>query len=142
MTGLNHLTLSVSDLERSFQFYTGILGLKSVARWDNGAYLLAGNNWICLSLDSACRTTVPDEYTHAAFSVTLDSFTAFEKMAEAGALRLWKTNKSEGASLYLLDPDGHKLELHVGDLQTRLKSLQTSPYAGLRLFGDANSDTK
>ncbi|MFZ6743949.1 VOC family protein [Undibacterium sp. JH2W] len=134
VTGLNHLTLSVSNLERSFHFYVDILGLKPVARWKNGAYLQAGNDWICLSLDSDCRNSIPAEYTHSAFSVTADTFAVFAKKADAGELLLWKINKSEGDSLYLLDPDGHKLELHVGDLQSRLESLKIKPYEGLILF--------
>ncbi|MES2038998.1 MAG: VOC family protein [Pseudomonadota bacterium] len=134
VTGLNHLTLSVSDLERSFRFYVDVLGLKPVAHWKNGAYLEAGNDWLCLSLDKDCRSSVPAEYTHTAFSVSLASFAIFKQMADAGELRLWKINKSEGDSLYLLDPDGHKLELHVGDLQSRLESLKITAYEGLVLF--------
>ncbi|MFZ6709872.1 VOC family protein [Undibacterium sp. TC9W] len=134
VTGLNHITLSVADLERSFRFYVDALGLKPVARWKNGAYLGAGNDWICLSLDQDCRTSVPPEYTHTAFSVKLASFAIFKQMADAGELILWKINKSEGDSLYLPDPDGHKLELHVGDLQSRLDSLKIKPYEGLVLL--------
>jgi len=42
-----------------------------------------------------------------------------------------ETNKSEGQSLYILDTDGHKLEIHVGDLKSRLKSLKIRPYKNL-----------
>ena len=132
--GLNHLTLSVSDLDAAFHFYVDILGLKPVVRWNNGAYLEAGKDWICLSVDSDCRTTIPSEYTHTAFSVSNSDFASYASMAESGQLRLWKINKSEGDSLYILDPDGHKLELHVGDLQSRLESLKGKPYAGLVWF--------
>lgn len=30
-------------------------------------------------------------------------------------------------TLYFLDPDGHKLELHVGDWKTRIEAKKTHP---------------
>jgi hypothetical protein len=40
----------------------------------------------------------------------------------------WQENRSEGASLYFLDPDGHKLEIHAGDWQTRLAAMKQDPW--------------
>lgn len=39
LSGLNHLTLAVTDLNRSISFYHELLQLKLDASWDGGAYL-------------------------------------------------------------------------------------------------------
>jgi catechol 2,3-dioxygenase-like lactoylglutathione lyase family enzyme len=131
--GLNHLTLSVRDLERSFVFYRDVLGLRPLARWKTGAYLLAGGEtWVCLTLDSKTRTEASPEYTHAAFSVTGIAELA-ERLRAAGVTE-WKDNSSEGDSLYFLDPDGHKLELHSGDWRSRLAACRDRPYDGMVFF--------
>ena len=36
LTTLNHLTLAVTDLPRSLDFYTQVLGCRLHARWDGG----------------------------------------------------------------------------------------------------------
>nr|WP_275664516.1 MULTISPECIES: FosG/FosC2-related fosfomycin resistance glutathione transferase [Vibrio] len=126
--GLNHITIAVSDLESSLQFYRDILGFTAHAKWDNGAYLSVGELWFCLSLDEPCPKA---DYTHIAFDIASEEFEAFAKCVVSLGVEVWKENKSEGQSLYILDPDGHKLEVHSGSLESRLESLRTKPYSGL-----------
>jgi hypothetical protein len=38
LRGLNHITIAVSDLERSLNFYANLLGMTPHIRWDKGAY--------------------------------------------------------------------------------------------------------
>ena len=84
--GINHATLSVRDLERSFAFYTEVLGLRAVAHWNGGAYLAAGGDWVTLILDRHVREGSLPEYTHLAFSISPGSFKAIrERVAGAGA---------------------------------------------------------
>lgn len=131
---LNHLTLSVRDLARSISFYTDTVGLRLWASWDRGAYLTAGATWVCLSLDEHTRTEVAAEYTHVAFGCDTGEFEARSAHIRASGAVIWKDNRSEGDSLYFLDPDGHKLELHVGDLPTRLRLCRAQPYDGMKFY--------
>ncbi|WP_336620807.1 fosfomycin resistance glutathione transferase [Janthinobacterium sp.] len=133
LTGLNHLTLAVRDLERSLIFYRNTLGLRLHARWDRGAYLSAGDLWLCLTLDArpGDASLASSGYTHTAFSIAAADFAAFAvKLREAGVPE-WKRNRSEGDSLYFLDPDGHQLEAHAGSLATRLAACRASPYQAM-----------
>lgn len=118
ITALNHITIAVSDIKRSFDFYRDTLGLKPLCSWNKGAYFLAGDLWFCLNVDTNVR---PDQsYTHYAFSVTQEDFqTLCQRIIDSGAT-VFKQNTSEGDSLYFLDPDGHKLEIHIGNWQSRI----------------------
>ncbi|WP_374338324.1 VOC family protein [Leeia sp.] len=130
LAGLNHLTLATADLDRSFRFYVTLLGCRPHARWARGAYLSLPGLWLCLSL--APDTQPRKDYTHYAFSVT-DFDRARQCLLEAG-VTVWKDNHSEGDSLYFLDPDGHRLEIHSGDLHSRLATCQQQPYADMVFF--------
>jgi catechol 2,3-dioxygenase-like lactoylglutathione lyase family enzyme len=135
--GLSHVTFSVSDLDRAFRFYHDVVGLRPVARWYRGAYFAAGEFWFCLNLENEFGDRVPSAtYDHIAFSVAAEDFEWLSsRLVDAGVER-WHENRSEGDSMYFLDPDGHKLEVHVGDLQSRIESLKATPPRELILFDD------
>ncbi|SMF58716.1 Glyoxalase/Bleomycin resistance protein/Dioxygenase superfamily protein [Tistlia consotensis] len=136
ITGLNHVTLAVRDLERSFRFYTEVLQCRPLARWRSGAYLLAGELWLCLSLDETTRPEPLPEYTHLAFDVPARDFGRLAARIHSAEALLWKDDRSEGDSLYFLDPDGHKLEIHVGDWRSRLAAMRRSPWDSETVFFD------
>ncbi|MCX3410266.1 FosA family fosfomycin resistance glutathione transferase [Raoultella ornithinolytica] len=138
LSGLNHLTLAVSSLAPSVAFYHQLLGMTLHARWDGGAYLSCGDLWLCLSLDPQRRITPPEEsdYTHYAFSVAEADFAGFSARLETAGVAVWKVNRSEGASYYFLDSDGHKLELHVGSLALRLAACREQPYKGMVFYDE------
>ncbi len=134
LSGLNHLTFAVLDLERSLNFYQSLLGFRVHATWRSGAYLSLGDLWLCLSLDLHKRPGPAPDYTHYAFSITKDDFNIFLERLRAHHVVEWRENRSEGNSAYFLDPDGHKLEVHVGDLHSRMADCRIHPYEGMRFF--------
>jgi hypothetical protein len=56
-----------------------------------------------------------------------------QRIQTAGA-PIWQDNWTEGDSLYFVDPNGHKLEIHISDLATRLRSAHDAPWEGLEFF--------
>ncbi|MBK8202502.1 MAG: GNAT family N-acetyltransferase [Bdellovibrionales bacterium] len=128
ITGLNHITIAVKDLEKSYRFYNETLGLKPLMKHSKGAYFLAGDFWFCLDLDSTTRASALPEYTHFAFSISEEDFDKMSNQIKNSGAKIWKENVSEGDSVYFLDPDGHKLEIHVGDWKTRIESIKRKPW--------------
>ncbi len=133
VTGINHITLATKDLSKSVSFYRDILGMDLVAMWDTGAYFLAGELWFCLNVDHLRADEPWPEYTHIAFDILPTDFDAMVKKLAAHQIPIWKENKSEGASIYILDPDQHKLEIHATTLQDRLVAMRAKPYPGMKL---------
>ncbi|BFO03044.1 FosA family fosfomycin resistance glutathione transferase [Pseudomonas guariconensis] len=134
LTGLNHLTLAVTGLQASVDFYVGVLRFRLRAQWDTGAYLELGDLWLCLSLDKARSLVSAPDYTHYAFNIAQQDFARFVEHARSYGVKEWKSNRSEGDSFYFLDPDGHQLEAHVGSLESRLEQCRLRPYAGMQFF--------
>jgi len=131
LKGLNHITVAVNNLEESFTFYTTVLGMRAKAKWSMGAYLVLGDLWFCLNTDKSKPSC---DYSHIAFDIKEEDFYEMKKNLEKNKVKFWKENSSEGNSLYILDPNNFKLEIHVGTLQSRLDSLKEKPFKDLILY--------
>jgi catechol 2,3-dioxygenase-like lactoylglutathione lyase family enzyme len=131
LTGFNHLTLAVSDLSRSFDFYSRLLNFKPQAIWDRGAYLSLGELWLCLSLGPVEASA---SYTHFAFSIPQADFEAFRRRLLQGRVVEWQQDRSEGESCFLKGTDWHPRGGHVGSLGSRLAACRERPYEGMRFF--------
>jgi catechol 2,3-dioxygenase-like lactoylglutathione lyase family enzyme len=114
ITGFNHINLSVQNIDVSFNFYKNILGFTPLCKWEGSAYFLVGE---------------PDHPNCLWFSLDYDR-KDFKSLAEkilASGSAVFKENTSPGESLYFLDPDGHKLEIHVGDWKMRIAAKKANP---------------
>jgi catechol 2,3-dioxygenase-like lactoylglutathione lyase family enzyme len=120
ITGMNHITLAVRNIDKSFAFYRDIVGLKPLVKWDKGAYFLMGNFWFCLNVDDKRQANLC--YTHYAFTVPREQFNKMSQIIIRSGAEIFKDNTSPGESLYFLDPDGHKLEIHVSNWQNRIQA--------------------
>jgi catechol 2,3-dioxygenase-like lactoylglutathione lyase family enzyme len=95
LTGLNHLTLAVTNLPRSVEFYHDLLQLRLDATWDTGAYLSLPGLWLCLSLDPLRNTEPAADYTHYAFSLSASDFSGFVERLRAANVEEWRDNAAK-----------------------------------------------
>lgn len=134
INSVNHITLSVRDLDESFQFYHDILKLKPLAKRKNkSAYFLAGDNWIVL-VQAKEPNEVFTSNAHLAFSITLQNFIILSQQIRNSGAKIWQENSSPGESLYFLDPSGNKLEIHCGDWKSRIQWLKENPTDEVELY--------
>lgn len=134
INGINHITFAVSELNKSVEFYVNLLGLRLVGKWDTGAYLLAGNQWVALNVDEAVNLETKSDYTHISFNVLSTDFQNMKEKLVSAGVKSFKENSSEGDSFYFLDPDGHKLELHYNTLEDRLKWARENDWSTFELY--------
>jgi glyoxylase I family protein len=123
--GLHHLTLTVTDVERSIAFYKDHLGFEIVVRFEPGRALLSNGSFL-MALGPAYypEEAIPgDRFSefrvgldHLSFSV--ESLEVLEKAAvyfdEQGIDRGEIRDLGEGFGIYVLslrDPDHIQLEL-------------------------------
>lgn len=127
INGMSHITLAVRDIDMAFSFYCEVLGFKPLCKWDQGAYFLVNDFWFCLNVDE--KREPSSCYTHYAFNVRPEDFEALSQNIIQSGTPIFKENTSPGDSLYFLDPDGHKLEIHVDDWKNRIAAKKMNPGA-------------
>ena len=118
ITGINHITLNVVDIDETFAFYTKVLGMKPIMKSKTSAYFLAGEVWIAIVKGTSRND---NRYDHIAFQISESKYHDLCAALKKAGCPEWQNNKSEGDSFYFLDPSGNKFEIHFSTLQNRVR---------------------
>jgi len=123
VTKVGHVVLRVRDLDAALAFYSGVLGLREVARGDFGegpmVFLSTGNSHHDLALVEAGDSASGDGSTglhHVAFKVgdALADLVAVKRHLDAsGVATHMVLDHRVSQGVYVSDPDGNLLELYV-----------------------------
>ncbi len=116
---IDHVALTVSDLERSISWYERHLGLERryADVWD-GPPIMMGAGETCVALfpsrdGSDAPATI--RMLHLAFRVDRAGFDASRAHLHAAGISFRDVEHENCWSLYFADPDGHQLELTTYD---------------------------
>ena len=127
--GFNHFLFSVSDLDKSIEFYRNVFDAKLLVRGNNTAYFDVNGMWFALNVEKDIpRNEIQHSYTHIAFSIDegdYDQIYSKLKKLNVNILPGRTRDEKDKKSIYFTDLDGHKFEFHTGTLQDRLDYYKT-----------------
>ena len=127
--GVDHVAISVSDLKRSLDFYTQVLGLKISERENQKPgseyFLDCGVSLVGLiqgdkNGDKHCLQDGGLGGNHFGFRVSTGQFDAsVEELKKKGIPITFTKKREKSWSCYFLDPDGNKLEITAWPLEDK-----------------------
>lgn len=116
--GVVHFTIPVTNLDRSEEFYTNILGLKKIYRNEHMVFVKSGSDYLVLTLsEQPIAPNVGDKHEiHHAFRVNGTAFEAAKDFLATRGVRVFKEEDRRkgvfrGRSAYFHDPDRNVIEI-------------------------------
>jgi len=110
-SGIDHIVLHVSDVQRSKQFYTELLGMTPYRENDRQVFLHAGAQGVAL-FKKTDGSPVPagGDMNHLALKVAGGTYDSLKSELEAHGVSV-SGRPGDDRCIYFQDPDGHRLQL-------------------------------
>jgi len=110
-SGIDHIVLHVSDVQRSKQFYTELLGMTPYRENDRQVFLHAGAQGVAL-FKKTDGPPVPagGDMNHLALKVAGGTYESLKSELEAHGVSV-SGRPGDDHCIYFQDPDGHRLQL-------------------------------
>lgn len=122
---INHITFSVSDLEKSIEFYKKVFGAKLLVKGENLAYFDLNGLWLALNVEKDIeRNEIYHSYTHISFSINDEDYNQILDNLKGIGVDIIEDrarNEEEGKSIYFRDLDGHLFEFHTKTREDRIR---------------------
>ncbi len=112
---MEHVHLTVSDLERSIDWYERAFGMS--VRWSDGTTAHVGTDrfYVAMTAHHGLPPSKGDRTGTARiahFAFTTPNLVAFtERLESEGIAQAGEANRAEGDAIYLDDPDGNHIEV-------------------------------
>jgi len=120
-TRIGHVHLKVSNLEKSLDFYCGLLGFEIVARYgDQAAFISAGgyhhhiglNTWYSKGMPPAAKEGVGLFHTAIVYPTRKDLAAIYQRLIDSHYPLSGASDHGVSEALYLNDPDKNGVELY------------------------------
>lgn len=121
-TRIGHVHLKVSDIQKSLDFYVGLLGFEVTTMYgDQAAFISAGgyhhhiglNTWHSKNAPQASKQGVGLYHTAILYPTRKDLAVVLERLRQANYPLAGASDHGVSEALYLNDPDGNGVELYV-----------------------------
>lgn len=120
-TRIGHVHLKVADLERSLEFYCGLLGFEITTRYGaQAAFISAGgyhhhiglNTWYSKGMPAASQQGVGLFHTAILYPTRKDLAIIYKRLLDARYPLTGASDHGVSEALYLNDPDNNGVELY------------------------------
>jgi catechol 2,3-dioxygenase len=118
---IGHVHLKVSDLQRSLDFYCGLLGFELITTYGpDAAFISAGgyhhhiglNTWYSKGAPPAPQRSTGLFHTAILFPTRKDLAIAYQRLLEAGYPITGAADHGVSEAIYLNDPDDNGIEIY------------------------------
>jgi catechol 2,3-dioxygenase-like lactoylglutathione lyase family enzyme len=112
VTAIDHVVLWVSDLQRSKEFYIGLLGMRVAHESDWQSFLWCGDSQMVALFQQRDGSDVSGgrEVNHMALRLESGEYEEVKAMLEAAGCEV-SGRRGDPNCLYFADPDGHRLQV-------------------------------